>query len=185
MSIENDILGTKPKLKGINSKRKGNRNELALSKWLSEWTGLQFQRVPASGGLGWKGSVQTIGDLVCTTPDVDFPFTIETKSLKNIGLKTLKTAELRINSCIFKHWEQCEREGKAAGKVPLFFVRDLYMKPNTWWVFMDSVIYDTPSIPIDYFGNKGDVHLIGFNSSKFERELSYNEWLKKLNIWTF
>lgn len=138
MNIEHDIFGTRPRKKGINSKRKGDNNERDLAKYLSKWTGYQFERVPSSGGLAWKDSVQTVGDVVCTTPNSRVPFTFETKALKKLGLNS---PILRSNSCVFKHWVQCEREGIQANRIPLFIVRENGMPKKTWWVFMDYSLF--------------------------------------------
>lgn len=173
MSIEHDIFGTKPRKKGINSKRKGDNNERDLAKYLSKWTGYQFERVPSSGGLGWKDSVQTVGDVVCTTPNSRVPFTFETKALKKLGLNS---PILRSNSCIFKHWHQCNREGKQANRIPLFIARDNGMKKYTWWVFMDyslwclviSKVYIL--LPIHFQGKQDDTgfDLVGIHSDDFK-----------------
>lgn len=179
MTIEHDIFGGKPKAKGINSKRKGNTNELALTKFLNLWTGLEFQRVPSSGGLGWTSSVQTVGDVVCTTPDVVFPFTIETKHLKNIGLSSMKGIMLRSNSIIYTHWTQCIREGKAANKIPLFFVRDNGMKKNTWWVFMGERLGHELDISATYYGEYEGENLYGVLSTSLGK-IDYNQLIQKL-----
>ena len=49
----------------INSRKKGSKNERFLTKLFEQWTGVEFSRVPASGGLRWKGMSEIIvGDIV-------------------------------------------------------------------------------------------------------------------------
>ena len=176
MTIEHDIFSTRPRKQGINSKRKGDNNERDLAKYLTKWTGYQFERVPSSGGLGWKDSVQTIGDVVCTTPNIRVPFTFETKALKKLGLNS---PILRANSCIFKHWHQCHREGQQANRIPLFIVRERGMKKNTWWVFMDYKIFDLINLNVcsrryrishHFVGQHKDLNttLVGVHSDDFK-----------------
>lgn len=50
----------------INSKKKGNRLELAVTQFMKEWTGYEFSRVPQSGGLRWKNRTSIAGDVICT-----------------------------------------------------------------------------------------------------------------------
>lgn len=38
----------------VNSKQKGSRFERSICKFFQDWTGYEFSRVPASGGLRWK-----------------------------------------------------------------------------------------------------------------------------------
>jgi hypothetical protein len=176
--MEHDIFGTEPRKKGINSKRKGDVNERNLARILTKWTSYKFERVPSSGGLGWSNSVQTVGDVVCTEPNVRVPFTFETKALKNLGLSS---PILRSNSCIFKHWYQCDREGKQANRIPLFIARDNGMKKYTWWVFMNHSIwyklFEGNLILPQYFkGFQADSNflLVGVSSEDFFK-LNYKE----------
>ena len=183
---QNLLGGNRVAKKGINSKVKGNRNELALSHWLSAWTGLDFKRVPSSGGLGWKDSVQTVGDVVCVTKGADFPFTIETKHLKTLGLG--KGSLLRNNSKVFTIWEQCEIEGKAANKVPLFFGRSNGMKANAWWVFMgEDLAFNIKAthhmINFKYKGFKEDLVLYGMHSDDF-KNFDYKQLYELVKIFS-
>lgn len=50
----------------INSKKKGNRLELAVTQFMKEWTGYEFSRVPQSGGLRWQNRTSIAGDVICT-----------------------------------------------------------------------------------------------------------------------
>ena len=50
--VDTDLFGAKEQ--SINSKVKGNNNELKAAKWLTKWTGCPFTRTPSSGGLRWR-----------------------------------------------------------------------------------------------------------------------------------
>ena len=52
----------------INSKNKGSRFERTICKWFQDWTGYEFNRVPASGGLRWKKTDNITSDISCTDP---------------------------------------------------------------------------------------------------------------------
>lgn len=62
----------------INGKNKGNTMERKIAKMLTEWSGHQFNRTPASGGLHWKENNSVTGDIV-PPPELQFPFSIEIK----------------------------------------------------------------------------------------------------------
>jgi len=47
----------------LNSKKKGNLFELTISKLFSEALGIEFRRVPASGGMEeWRGDLTPVKD---------------------------------------------------------------------------------------------------------------------------
>ena len=99
--IDTTLFGTVHRTKKINSKIKGNRSELVVTKLLTEWTGHEFVRVPQSGGLRWKDRSDICGDVINNDRDFDFPFSIEAKSYKNVGLASEMPQELRKNSVIY------------------------------------------------------------------------------------
>lgn len=136
--IYEEIFGVSKRKKGINSKKKGDHNEREVAKWLKQWSGKEFHRVPASGGLRWKDMVETVGDLVCET---DFPFVVETKHLKKV-LALNKSGLLRSNSKIFRIWYQCLDEAKRSGKIPILILRENGMKKNTFWIVFSSLIFN-------------------------------------------
>lgn len=132
--IEHDLFGTNPRKKGINSKKKGNANELECAKFLKEWTGLEFNRVPQSGGLRWKNSEGVTGDLVCE--DRTFPFSVETKHYKKIVFKP----KLPATSFVFKVWDQAQQDADRANKHPLVILRQNGMPKGEYMVYLDSNI---------------------------------------------
>lgn len=131
--IEHDIFGMVPRAKGINSKKKGDKNESNLTKWLTKWVGSKFYRVPRSGGLDWGFDVRGItGDV--TTGDDSFILSVETKHYKNVSFG--KGGKLRKNSIILNFWEQAVEDAERAARVPILFVRKNGMAKNTWVVYI-------------------------------------------------
>lgn len=130
--IEHDLFGTNPRKKGINSKKKGNANELECAKFLKEWTGLEFNRVPQSGGLRWKNSEGVTGDLVCE--DRSFPFSVETKHYKDIKFDE----KLKGTSFVFKVWDKALRDAERATKHPLVILRKNGMAKGEYMVYIHS-----------------------------------------------
>lgn len=136
--IEHDVLGTNPRpsVNKINSKRKGNRNEVALAHWLTQWVGVPFARTPASGGhhLKNRGASYVCGDVICADEAFDFPFLIETKHYKRFAL----SRDLRSNSALVKiYLEQAVADAELAGKKPLAFLRHNGMLKLTWYIVLN------------------------------------------------
>lgn len=96
-----------------NSKRKGNSYELKIAKKMTEWTGLKFERVPASGGLHWKQDNRVYGDIVCNMPD--FPFVIEAKCRESWNMDSLINGSKEVE----KWWKQVTADAEATGKQPV------------------------------------------------------------------
>lgn len=130
-TISDDIFGEGYK-QPINQKKKGNRNELVVCKLLEKWTGAPFSRVPSSGGLRWKNNKSICGDVVCTDENVYFPFSVETKHLKELTVNE----RLRTNSKVFTIYKQAKRDAERAGKIPMMMLRCNGMKEGEYWVFV-------------------------------------------------
>ena len=64
----------------INSKRKGSKFELAVSKWLTLWSGYKFQRTPYSGANHFNRELAS--DIMCADPKHQFrcKISVECKS---------------------------------------------------------------------------------------------------------
>lgn len=124
-----------------NGKRKGNKNERELTKWFTDWTGLEFQRVPQSGGLRWNNRDNIVGDIICTDEKKGrrFPFTIETKFHKDINFQHL-LIDVKGNK-IIEFWNQSKSDGEATGKIPLLFMRINGMPKQTWFTVMSFELY--------------------------------------------
>jgi len=125
-----------------NGKKKGSKNERTLSKWFSQWSGYEFTRVPASGGLRWKKTDNITGDIVCADPRHSrrFPFSIETKSYKDINFEHLIIGNKIVK--VMQFWKQAKEDAERANmKVPLLFMRYNGMPANTWFVIVTESLY--------------------------------------------
>jgi hypothetical protein len=173
--IDTILFGTIHRPKKINSKVKGNRNELTLTKLLTDWTGSEFVRVPLSGGLRWSNRVNICGDVISVDPTFAFPFSVETKHVKNLGINLLNnTRALRTNSVIFTYFSQCERDAKAANKIPMLIVRENGMKAGSYYVCLslqfEHVLKMSNYIQPVFTGGL----LCGFDSEEFFRDVKLN-----------
>lgn len=126
-----------------NGKKKGSKNERELSKWWQSWTGLEFTRVPASGGLRWKKTDNISGDIVCADPKGirKFPFTVEAKSYQGINFEHLLLDNKNIK--VLQFWEQAKEDAERAQKEPLLFMRYNGMPKSTWFVVMNLKTFNT------------------------------------------
>lgn len=124
----------------INSRSKGCKAERTLAKGLETWAGVPFSRTPSSGGLSWK-TTNTKGDIVCTKEGHYFPFCIEVKFHKEIPLNPLIVGKHKNPPLVHEFWEQCTRDARLAGKVPLLFMRYNQMPKDSWIVVMPKSIY--------------------------------------------
>lgn len=106
---------------GINSRRKGNKNERIAAALFTTWTKRKFERTPSSGGLQWKGSFAK-GDIVCTVDRHYCPFCVEIKAHKEIDFSHLMIPGIK-NVKIFEFWKQCRRDARKAKKLPLLLMR--------------------------------------------------------------
>ena len=113
--------------KRINSSKKGAKAERELSKILSEWVGVEFQRVPRSGGLRWGSGLMVTGDTIPADPVwlVRFPFSVESKTRDSI---TFQDLILENKSEIRSFWEQSEEDAKRVNKIPVVFFRYNFLK---------------------------------------------------------
>ncbi len=173
--IEHDIFGTVEKISKINSKKKGNRNELKAGKWLKSWTGLEFNRVPNSGGLRWRNAEGIVGDLVCE--DKSFPLVIETKHYERLKLLGC----LKKTNFVHKAYEQCLRDSERVNKYPMLMLRDNNMKAGEFIIFFCEDIGKLVNIDkCSYSDNESKHKLFGFNSTEFLEKINFKEFLKKL-----
>jgi hypothetical protein len=177
--IDTQLFGVIHTAKKINSKVKGNRNELAVCKILTEWTGHEFVRVPMSGGLRWKNRMDICGDVINVDPTFNFPFSVETKAVANLGIQNKNI--LRENSVIYTYFDQCHRDADAAGKRPFLMVRQNNMSKGSYYIFLSlsiemlmkiknytQPIVFTPEIRTQQF-------LWGFKSEYFFKEITYKQ----------
>lgn len=169
--IDEELFGITHRKQKINSKVKGNRSELVVTKLLTEWTGHEFVRVPQSGGLRWANRADVCGDVINNDHNFDFPFSIEAKSYKNVGLASEMPSELRKNSIIYTFFEQCKRDAKAAGKIPLLIVRQNGMPTGQYYIFLHMTLMQIMKI-YNYIHPKYEGELLGFKSKEFFEKVS-------------
>jgi hypothetical protein len=112
---------------GAKSKQKGNRYERRCAKLLSEFTGINFRKVPASGGFNKFGGQVVAehvfsGDVICDKKE--FLFSVEAKNQKTFSfvamLKSPDTAKFT------EWWRQCVEDAAKVDKLPM-----LIFKPDT------------------------------------------------------
>jgi Holliday junction resolvase len=127
--IAEDLGFSKPR---VNSQKKGKDNEANLANWLTRWTGYEFVRIPRSGGLRWKNTMNTVGDLLSTNPDFKWAFDIEAKSYNKISDRDY-----------YKFWRQAKAQATKSGLYPSLWVRENGMPSNTWY-FVTDIIMDLP-----------------------------------------
>jgi hypothetical protein len=162
-NITEDLFGVKKK--SINSKAKGNSNELVVCKLLSGWTGEEFTRIPMSGGLRWKNTANICGDVLCTNTEFDFRFSVETKHLKSVHIPP----QLPKASKIYTIWQQCLSDAIRAKKHPLLMLRGNGYAKNNYVIFVEKPLADKIVL---WFGiepiSKGDAahDIVGFKSSE-------------------
>jgi Holliday junction resolvase len=184
-AIDEELFDIKHRKQKINSKVKGNRAELVVSKLLSDWLGTEVVRVPQSGGLHWQHSARVCGDVIVTDPKVDFPFSVEVKSYKNLGLPR-NDRLLRKNSIIFTFFEQCKRDAVAAKKVPFLIVRENQMSKDQYIIFLDFTIDQLMKLE-NYITTKYYTYnvsgLSGYNSVEFFKKVSFKtlKWIYGIN----
>jgi hypothetical protein len=168
-----------------NSKKKGNKSERELCKWFERWTGFEFARIPASGGLRWKGLANaTTGDIICTD-DIHgrrFLLSVESKSYKDINFEHLilgnKKAKIR------EFWEQAIEDGKRGNKVPILFMRYNGMKKDVYFVAIGHDIFKLlfptfVKFEYNYFKVNGPNPMVILNSEDLKK-FKYIDLHKKI-----
>ena len=84
-----------------NSKKKGSRFELKVSKWFTKWTSFKFGRTPYSGANHQSRDLSS--DIMCQDE---------------------RHAHRCNKGCdILKFWEQASKDAKRANKVPILCMR--------------------------------------------------------------
>lgn len=179
-NLEEDLFGERYH-QPINQKAKGNRNELKVTKLISDWTGHEFTRVPRSGGLRWKNRMDICGDVISADPEFKCVFNIETKHVKSLGLNS---PILRKNSVVLTYFRQAARDAASAGKIPFLMVRQNGMEKDHYHIFLQANnFYQVKALKElgAQFISETDNHeaLIGFDSRKLLSKVSY-ETLKTI-----
>lgn len=131
----------------VNGKQKGSRFERVICKWFTEWTGYEFNRVPASGGLRWKNAENITSDVACTDRKHSrkFCFSIECKSYKELNFEHII---LEKKSCkILKFWDQVCNDAKRSGKLPILIMKYNGMNRGEAFVMIDNQVYQECILP--------------------------------------
>jgi len=180
-AIDTELFGIVHRKQKINSKLKGNVNELKVTKILTEWTGHEFVRIPGSGSLRWRNRMDICGDIINTDPNFDFIFSVETKHVKKLGLHSKEV--LRINSIVYTYFEQCQRDATASGKIPFLMIRENGMKIGDYYIFLDLLMDQhmklSNYIKEIYFSSGKDFCLYGYRSKDLFSQTSYEtlKWI--------
>jgi hypothetical protein len=125
-----------------NSKKKGNKAERELCKFWEQWTDYKFTRVPASGGLRWKNTNATAGDIICDHEihSRRFQFSVESKSYKDINFEHILLGNKKCD--VLKFWQQCNDDAERSNKVPILFMRYNGMNKNTYFVIIPIYVHN-------------------------------------------
>lgn len=188
-TLHEELFGGSSRARAVNSKAKGNANELALAKLLTKWTGQEFVRVPQSGGLRWGSTSNICGDLICTTEE--FPCIVETKHLKDIHL----IGKLPSTSKVARIWREqlmadVDRDGNR--RTPMLILRRNGMPKNGYIIYLPTHIINTLSLPkvAEYFdvfaGVRSEDLFSSVTYSQFKYAISMqlgNEGIELIQEW--
>lgn len=119
-----------------NSKKKGNRFELKVSKWFTEWTSFKFGRTPYSGANHQSRDLSS--DIMCQDERHAHrcKISVECKNYKDIKFEHVL---LGNKSCdILKFWEQASKDAKRAKKVPILCMRYNSMPANEFFFVVEG-----------------------------------------------
>lgn len=124
----------------INSSKKGSKNERELAHAFEEWTGYKFSRVPMSGGLRWKRTLDTTGDLIVADTEHihEFPFSVETKFHSEVNFWKILRGQ---KSDILKFWEQAVDDAERGKKVPIVFFRFNGLPKQYWFCIISYKLF--------------------------------------------
>lgn len=156
--------------KRVNSKVKGNKNEVEVAKALSKWTGVPFRRTPASGAihvpLHWLS-----GDVFCAADGFDFPFNVETKHYR-------KTTE----NLVRKWWAQTCRDAERVNKIPMLIYRENGWDKGQWVIILEVSRYKLVKAGIMHMVPYGFDFNVNMMDSKELLTSDYNEFIKSISI---
>lgn len=124
----------------MNSKKKGNKWERVVAKWLTTWTGYKFERNRAGSGAWWSNK-DSVSDITCTDEKHAHrcKISVECKSYKDIRFEHVLLGNK--NCDIIEFWEQASRDAKRASKVPMLCMRYNSMpKEEFFLVISDDMV---------------------------------------------
>ena len=104
-----------------NSKKKGSRFELKVSKWFTKWTSFKFGRTPYSGANHQSRDLSS--DVMCQDERHAHrcKISVEFKNYKEIKFEHILLGNKGCD--ILKFWEQASKDAKRANKVPILCMR--------------------------------------------------------------
>ena len=161
----------------MNSKKKGNRFEREVSKWLTNWSGFKFERNRQGSGAWWSNK-DAVSDITCTDEKHAHrcKISVECKSYKDIKFEHVL---LGNKGCeIEKFWSQACRNEKRANRVPILIMRYNSMPKNEFFIvvdddlaeaFLNEDIYNSRYMAI----NTPDLSLYIFMASSVEKYVKY------------
>lgn len=173
-----------------NGKKKGGKGELLACSMLKEWSGLDFRRVPQSGGLRGHVMDYTVGDIICTDATMRnkvFPFSIEVKNYSRIDFSTLlprlnpssRKGEL-VKCEIDEWWSQTIRDAERGEKLPMLLMRFNNLPKQLFFVVMGREVARKLLIPDERMVTR---RYVVFTSDAM-RELDWELFISKANrLW--
>lgn len=173
-----------------NSKAKGNKGERELCKWWQQWSGLEFSRVPASGGLRWQKTDNISGDIICTDERKSrrFPFSVESKNYRDIRFEHILLGNKKTK--ILEFWQQSNEDADRSGKLPILFMRYNGMPKRTWFViiqpevaeilFKHKKVWTNSTFAVNYITNQ-EGFLIMMSTDL--QDINYTEFIKDVKIY--
>lgn len=161
-----------------NSKKKGSRFELKVSKWFTKWTSFKFGRTPYSGANHQSRDLSS--DVMCQDERHAHrcKISVECKSYKEIKFEHILLGNKGCD--ILKFWEQASKDAKRANKVPILCMRYNSMPSEEFFfvvgknlssVFYKPLFDKAPIMVIDV--PKIDEILYVFMASDILKNISY------------
>ena len=114
-----------------NSKKKGSRFELKVSKWFTKWTSFKFGRTPYSGANHQSRDLSS--DIMCQDERHAHrcKISVECKNYKDIKFEHLLLGNKKCD--ILKFWEQASEDAKRGEKQPILMMRYNSMPKNEYF----------------------------------------------------
>lgn len=161
-----------------NSKKKGSRFELRVSKWFTQWTSFKFGRTPYSGANHQSRDLSS--DIMCQDERHAHrcKISVECKNYKEIKFEHILLGNKGCD--ILKFWEQASKDAKRANKVPILCMRYNSMPSEEFFfvvgknlssVFYKPLFDKAPIMVIDV--PKIDEILYIFMASDILKNISY------------
>lgn len=119
-----------------NSKRKGSKFEREVAKWLTNWTGFNFQRTPYSGANHLSRDLAS--DIMCSDERHAHrcKISVECKSYRDIKFEHVLLGTK--GSEIEKFWAQAYRDANRSHRIPILIMRYNSMPKDEFFMVVDS-----------------------------------------------